>query len=380
LPRRKLLANLDPAAFMRRHWQRRPLLVRGAFAPFEDPLSPAEVLALAGDDRARSRLVRRRGTRWSVEHGPFPAARFKQLPRRDWTVLVQDTNHFSARAQRLLGAFDFIPHARVDDLMVSYAVPGGGVGPHVDSYDVFLLQGRGRRRWRISRQRDTTFLPALDLKILARFEAEEEWVLGPGDMLYLPPNVSHHGIAETECLTWSVGFRAPSDAELIRGFLEFLQDGVDAAGQYGDPGERPARHPGAIPPRLIGHVERAVASIRWKAADVRDFAGRMLSEPRADVFFDPPGRRLRPARFEALAARRGLALDLRTRLLFSGSMFYMNGEPVRASARSARLLRRLADRRSLAAPISAPREFWTLAHSWHAQGFLHVSGPEEETT
>ena len=365
---------------MRRHWQRRPLLVRGAFEPFEDPLSPAEVLALAGDDRARARLVRRSGARWSVEHGPFSAARFKQLPRRDWTVLVQDTNHFSARAQRLLAAFDFIPHARVDDLMVSYAVPGGGVGPHVDSYDVFLLQGRGRRRWRISRQRDSAFIPGLELKILARFEAEEEWVLGPGDMLYLPPNVSHHGIAETECLTWSVGFRAPSDAELIRGFLEFLQDGVDAAGHYGDPGEAPAHHPGAIPARLIAHVERTVGAIRWNAADVRDFAGRLLSEPRADVFFDRPARALAPARFAALAARRGLALDLRTRLLFSGSMFYMNGEAVRASAGVVRLLRRLADRRALAAPLRAPREFWTLAHAWYAQGFLHPAGPEEDTT
>ena len=360
---------------MRRHWQRRPLLVRGAFSAFEDPLSPAEVLALAGDEAARSRLVRRRGARWTLEHGPFSRARLKQLPRRGWTVLVQDTNHFSPRAERLLAEFDFIPHARVDDLMVSYAVPGGGVGPHVDSYDVFLLQGRGRRRWQISRQRDTAFVPGLDLRILARFEPQEEWVLEPGDMLYLPPHVSHHGIAETECLTWSVGFRAPSDAELAGGFLEYLQDGVAAEGQYADPGERPARHAGEIPPRLLEHVARTARSIRWGAAELRDFAGRILSEPRAHVFFDPPARPLPPARFAAAAARRGLVLDLRSRLLFSGSMFYMNGEPARASAAAARVLRRLADERRLAAPLAAPREFWALAHAWYRQGFLH---PREE--
>jgi 50S ribosomal protein L16 3-hydroxylase len=365
---------------MRRHWQRRPLLVRGAFPGFEDPLSPAQVLALAGDDRARARLVRHRGARWTLEHGPFSPAKLKQLPRRDWTVLVQDTNHFSARAARLLARFDFIPHARVDDLMVSYAAPGGGVGPHVDSYDVFLLQGRGRRRWQISRQRDTAFIPGLDLRVLARFEPEEEWTLEPGDMLYLPPNVSHHGIAETECLTWSIGFRAPGDAELVHGFLEFLQDSVAPGGQYADAGARPARHPGAIPPRLLAHVARTVSSIRWSAAQVRDFAGRYLSEPGAHVFFEPPRRPLSPARFAALARRKGLGLDLASRLLFSGSMFYMNGEPVLPAAGVARVLRRLSDARHLAPPVAAPRAFWTLAHAWYLQGFLHPSAREEDKT
>ncbi|MGZ5651941.1 MAG: cupin domain-containing protein, partial [Usitatibacter sp.] len=216
---RKHLAALDVEAFMRRHWQRKPLLVRNAFPGFEDPLSPREVLALAGADDAASRLVRHRGASWTLEHGPFPSSRFKQLPRRDWTVLVQDTNHFSRRAERLLASFDFIPHARIDDVMVSYAVPGGSVGPHVDSYDVFLLQGQGKRRWQISGQKDHAFVPDLPLAILERFEPEEEWVLEAGDMLYLPPGVAHHGVAESECLTWSIGFRAPTDGELTAGFL-----------------------------------------------------------------------------------------------------------------------------------------------------------------
>src|SRR3974390_3798215 len=190
--------KFDRAAFMRRHWQREPLLLRDAFPGFSDPLSPREVLALASNEDAISRLVVRRGKRWSVEHGPIPASRFKQLPRRDWTVLVQDTNHFSRAARELLARFDFVPHARIDDVMVSYAVPGGGVGPHVDSYDVFLLQGRGRRRWQISRQKDHSFVPGLDLRILERFAPEREWVLEAGDMLYLPPGTAHHGGAESE--------------------------------------------------------------------------------------------------------------------------------------------------------------------------------------
>ena len=360
---------------MRRHWQREPLLLRGAFPQFQDPLSPRDVTRLAGSRDAVSRLVVRRGTQWSVEHGPIPAARFKQLPRRDWTVLVQDTNHFSAAAAALLESFDFVPHARVDDVMVSYAVPGGGVGPHVDSYDVFLLQGRGRRRWQVSRQDDHAFVPGLDLKVLRRFRAEDEWVLEAGDMLYLPPGVAHHGIAETECLTWSIGFRAPSDAEVAAGFLDYLHEQLDVAGRYGDPGTPPARNAGEIPPALVRHVGEALRrALRWDAADVRDFAGRYLSEPKQNAFFTPPARPLSRAAFERRASRAGLELDPRARLLFSGTMLYMNGEAERMAARAAPGLRRLADERRLAGPIALPREFWDAAHAWYLQGFVHTGG------
>ena len=360
---------------MRRHWQREPLLVRGAFPGFRDPLSPREVLALAASGDAVSRLVRRRGSRWSVEHGPIPAARIKQLPRRAWTVLVQDTNHFSAKADALLGRFDFVPHARIDDVMVSYAAPGGGVGPHVDSYDVFLLQGRGRRRWRISRQRDHAFVPGLDLRILARFRPEREFVLEAGDMLYLPPGVAHDGIAESECLTWSIGFRAPSDREIVAGFLGFLDERVEPPGRYADPGAAAARHPGEVPAPMIAHVERALQrSMRWSRHDVRDFAGRYLSEPKNNAVFAAPRPALSRAAFARRAARAGVRLDPRSRLLFSGTMFFMNGEAARGSARSAAQLRRLADERKLEGPVRASADFWDAVHAWYLQGFLHAGG------
>jgi 50S ribosomal protein L16 3-hydroxylase len=254
--------------------------------------------------------------------------------------------------------------------MVSYAVPGGGVGPHVDSYDVFLLQGRGRRRWSISRQKDLAFVPGLDLKILARFKPESEWVLEPGDMLYLPPGVSHHGIAESECLTWSIGFRAPTDEELVQGFLDFLRDRLSPEGHYRDPGGIPVRHPGAIPVRWMEHAARAMCSIRWSDRDIRAFAGRFLSEPKAHVFFAPPSRQLSRAQFEQQASRRGLDLDPRSRLAFSGTMFFMNGDEVRIPAPARGLVRRLADARRLEAPLKAPRPFWDLAHAWYVRGFL----------
>jgi 50S ribosomal protein L16 3-hydroxylase len=368
---RKHLVGLDPAAFMKRHWQREPLLLRGALPRFADPLSPREVLALAASPDASSRLVRRRGSIWSLEHGPFPASRFKQLPRRDWTVLIQDTNHFSRRADELLACFDFIPHARVDDVMASYAVPGGSVGPHVDSYDVFLLQGHGRRRWQISGQKDHSFVPGLDLKILQRFVPESEWILDAGDMLYLPPGIAHHGVAESECLTWSIGFRAPTDAELVAGFLDFLHERLEPSGQYQDPGEAPARHAGEIPARMIEHAARAMRAIRWTPADLQEYAGRFLSGPKPQVFFTPPRKPLSRAQFAKAAARGGVALDPRARLVFSGTMFFLNGETVAAAAKARACLQRLADERRLAAPVKAPAEFWDLTHDWYLRGFVH---------
>lgn len=373
---RKPPRGLDRAAFMNRHWQREPLLVRGAFPGFVDPLAPREVFALAAGDAAISRLVRHVRGRWSLEHGPIPASRFKQLPRREWTVLVQDTNHFSPAAERLLASFDFIPHARIDDVMVSFAADGGGVGPHVDSYDVFLVQGRGQRRWRISRQRDHSFVPGLDLKILRRFVPAQEWVLGPGDMLYLPPGVAHEGVALGECMTWSIGMRAPDASQIAEGFLDFLRDRVSVHGRYRDPGSAPAAHPGAIPPGLVHHVERAVASIRWSQAQVREFAGRLASEPKAHVFFEPPRRALARRAFEARARREGLWLDARSRLLFSGTMFFLNGERVETPPAAHRALRRLADARALAPGEEAPRELWDLAHAWYCKGFLRTGRPK----
>ena len=333
---------------MRWHWQREPLLVRSAFPGFADPLSPRDVLRLACSPDAAARLVRHARGAWSVEHGPFQPRRFSRLPARDWTVLVQDTNHFSQRAGDLLARFDFIAHARVDDVMVSYAVPGGGVGPHVDSYDVFLLQGRGRRRWRISRQKDLAFVPGLPLKILARFRAEQEWVLEAGDMLYLPPGVAHEGVAETECLTWSIGFRAPTDRELVAGFLDFLHEKLEPRGQYGDAGTRARDDPARSRPRSTAHVGRVLRGHpleRNGRARVRRPVP--LGAQGAGAF-----RALRGARFRARAsssARRAAAwsLDPRSRLLFSGTMLFLNGERVRAAPAAARgSCARLADARA----------------------------------
>jgi 50S ribosomal protein L16 3-hydroxylase len=255
--------------------------------------------------------------------------------------------------------------------MVSYAVPGGSVGPHLDSYDVFLLQGHGKRRWQVARQGDKNWVPGLDLKILAHFVPEEEYVLEAGDMLYLPPGVAHYGIAETECLTWSIGFRAPSDRDLTAGFLDMLRDRLEPEGQYRDPGEAPAEHPAEIPPLLAGHVARTLDAIRWTPALVREFTGRFLSEPKAHVYFERPRKPLSSAQLQKRARKAGLVLDPRTRLVFSGSDFFINGEAASVPAAARVMLRRLADSRRLSHPIDAPAEFWTVIHPWYLEGYLH---------
>ena len=374
----RLLGTISARTFLRDYWQKRPLLVRGAIPAFADPLGVRAVMALAGDPDAQSRLVHGRGTRWSLEHGPIARRDFARLPGRDWTVLVQDTQHFSRAAQRLLERFSFIPHARVDDLMVSYAVPGGSVGPHVDSYDVFLLQGTGRRRWQISSQDDLDFRPGLPLKILKRFKPEEEWVLEPGDMLYLPPHIAHHGVAQTECLTWSIGFRAPDDRELAGAFLDFLGERLALDGRFADPGRAPARHAGEIPADFLRHAARTFDRIRWRRREVDEFAGRYLSEPKAYVFFAPPARPLSRRGFLAAARARGITLDGKSRLLFSGRMFFLNGEAFAPVAADAKWLRRLADARRLASLRRAPATIDALAYDWYTRGYLRPSKGDDE--
>lgn len=365
-----LLGGLSPARFLREYWHKKPLLIRNAVPGFAGLLSPAEMLSLARRDEVEARLILGGGTDWQLDHGPFRAADFKRLPKTGWTLLVQSLNHFLPEADALLKQFDFIPHARLDDLMVSYAVPGGSVGPHFDSYDVFLLQGQGHRRWQISTQRDLSLLPDAPLKILRHFNPEETWTLGPGDMLYLPPHVAHHGVAEDSCLTYSIGFRAPTAEELAHAFLMHLQDTVTLEGRYADPDLRPQRHPGEIGRAMLGQIEAMIERVQWSRRDIAEFAGRYLSEPKPNVFFTPPEHPDTPTVFKRAARRHGVALDPRSRLLFTGTRFYINGEAFTAGPDSAAALKQLADTRTLPAPL--PSDLLDRFYDWYEAGWLET--------
>ena len=370
----QLLGGLTASTFLRRHWQREALLVRQAVRGFAGLHSRAALIALACRDDVESRLVVRDRGRYSLAHGPFRRADFRRLPARNWTLLVQGVNLQDDATDALMRAFSFVPYARLDDVMVSYAAPGGGVGPHFDAYDVFLLQGSGRRRWRYGRQHDLALVPNLPVKILRRFKPTDDAVLGPGDMLYLPPELAHDGIAVDSCTTYSIGFRAAAYEELAQHFLDALRDRIALPGRYADPGLRATRTPGRIDPAMTRTIAAAMAGIRWEPRDARSFVGAFLSEPKASVQFSRPARRSSAA-FAKAAAARGVTLDRRTQLLYDDTAFYVNGEPLRLPVPGGATLRALANTRALSAAEcrAAPRALRALLHEWYAHGYLAVA-------
>jgi 50S ribosomal protein L16 3-hydroxylase len=361
---------------MSQYWQKKPLLIRDACPHFTDGLSRERLIALACSDEVESRLVVRERARFSVAHGPFSRSDFRRLSSSGWTLLVQGVNRVDTEIDLLLRRFAFVPYARLDDVMVSYATPGGGVGPHFDSYDVFLLQRRGRRRWRYGKQRDLTLVPEIEVKILRSFSPRHDAVLADGDMLYLPPHIAHEGTAVDTCVTYSIGFRAPTYAEIAQAFVDFLRDDLRLPkGQYADPDARPSRTPARIDPSMLQRVAAALTQIRWNARDVGRFLGCFLSEPKPIVRFSPPGAAMGKSTFAAKSASRGLALDRATQLLYDGVSFYINGEAVTFRGAGTAMLRQLANRRALSArechSLGAPLA--ALLYQWYRYGFVHLS-------
>jgi 50S ribosomal protein L16 3-hydroxylase len=366
---------------MRRYWQKKPLLIRGAIAQVTAPLSRDELFELAATDDAESRLITHARSKWTLEHGPFDLDALPSVERRAWTLLVQGVDLHDDRARALLDLFRFIPDARLDDLMISYATDGGGVGPHFDSYDVFLLQVHGKRRWRISAQKDLTLKAGLPLKVLQHFEPEEEWLLEPGDMLYLPPHIAHDGVAVGECMTCSIGFRAPSANELLSQFLYYLAERGNAAhGQagerlYRDPRQSAVAHPAQVPHALVAELGAILARVTWSERDLVSFLGSYLSEPKPQVVFDAPDRPLAEAVFIRRAQEAGIRLDNKTALLYGARTYFINGEES-ALPRSRKWLLELADARRIEGKRfvthSDDRSMTALLHEWYRAGWVRV--------
>ncbi|SNR95386.1 cupin domain-containing protein [Pseudomonas segetis] len=279
----QLLGGLTPREFLRDYWQKKPLLVRQAIPDFESPISPDELAGLALEEEVESRLVIEHGERpWELRRGPFAEDGFSQLPEKDWTLLVQAVDQFVPEVAELMEGFKFLPKWRIDDVMVSFAAPGGGVGPHFDNYDVFLLQGYGKRRWQVGQMCDSSspLLEHSDLKILAEFAHTEEWVLEPGDMLYLPPLLAHCGTAEDDCMTYSVGFRAPSAAEVLTHFTDFLSQFLPEEERYSDADAQPTSDPHQI---QHDSLDRLKALLNQHMGDERllmTWFGQFMTEPR----------------------------------------------------------------------------------------------------
>lgn len=279
----QLLGGLTAREFLRDYWQKKPLLVRQAFPDFESPIDPDELAGLALEEEVESRLVLEHGERpWELRRGPFAEDTFATLPERDWTLLVQAVDQFVPEVAELLEHFRFLPSWRIDDVMVSFAAPGGSVGPHFDNYDVFLLQGHGKRNWKVGQMcdSDSPLLEHTDLRILAEFEQTSEWTLEPGDMLYLPPRLAHYGVAEDDCLTYSVGFRAPSAAEVLTHFTDFLSQFLPDEERYSDADAQPAADPHQIQHDALDRLKALLAEHMGDERLLLTWFGQFMTEPR----------------------------------------------------------------------------------------------------
>lgn len=291
--------GMAPATFLRDYWQKRPLLIRNAFTGFQSPVQPEDLAGLACENGVLARLIEhdRSTDGWRVRTGPFQESVFPALPEKDWTLLVQDVDKWDPDVRALIAHFDFLPRWRMDDVMISFAATGGSVGAHVDQYDVFLLQGQGHRRWQIDASESTRgkrppldFRPDIELKQLTKFKPSHDWVLAPGDMLYLPPNVPHNGVAEDPCLTFSFGMRAPASAELISDYLDTLVVDADEGIRYQDPDLKLPEDPNEIDVAAMNRVVAALNAIRMNDPDMLgDWFGRFITTYRAAGEVMPSG-------------------------------------------------------------------------------------------
>lgn len=387
-PTLPILGGISAEQFLAEYWQKKPLLIKNAIPDFQGLLTPDELAGLACEEEVQSRIVEQIQGSWHVSHGPFTEADFSRLPEQPspehrWTLLVQSVNHFIPEANDLLQQFNFIPHARLDDLMVSYAPDGGGVGPHFDSYDVFLLQGQGQRLWRISAQTDLTLVENAPLRILKNFDTSQEWLLSAGDMLYLPPHLAHWGIAvsdgDEDCMTYSIGFRAPKHKELATEFLAYLQDKLQQDENampdiYQDADLTLQAHAAEISSSMINKVANTLNQIQWSEGMVADFLGRYLSEPKPDVLFEP-NRKVSLAQFHKKILQHGIRLDLKSQMLFCAETFYLNGEAFIATAPQVALMQQLADTRKINGACIADavnESLLTHLHGWYLSGYIQI--------
>ncbi|EZP64302.1 cupin domain-containing protein [Pseudomonas sp. P7] len=279
----QLLGGITAREFLRDYWQKKPLLIRQAIPDFESPIDADELAGLALEEEVESRLVIEHGERpWELRRGPFAEDAFGSLPEREWTLLVQAVDQFVPEVAELLEQFRFLPSWRIDDVMISFAAPGGSVGPHFDNYDVFLLQAQGKRNWKIGQMcnSESPLLQHADLRILAEFEETAEWVLEPGDMLYLPPRLAHFGIAEDDCMTYSVGFRAPSAAEVLTHFTDFLAQYLTDEERYTDADAQPVSDPHQIQRDALDRLKSLLAEHMSDERMLLTWFGQFMTEPR----------------------------------------------------------------------------------------------------
>ena len=335
--------------FLKNYWQKKPLLIKNAIANFESPITESDLFTIAQNEEAVSRLIEYKQDIWQVKYGPFKKSDLPKKTNIPWTILVQNINHYLPFAESFLNLFKFIPYARLDDLMISYATKKGSVGPHFDSYDVFLFQAQGAREWKISDQKKFTLDKQSSIKIITNFKSKNSWVLKPGDMLYLPPNIGHWGISQSDdCLTYSIGFRAPATFEIQSKFLDFIQDHLIANENeiYKDPNLAPQKNPAEISSNMTKAMRNIVDRLRWDKSSINHFIGQLLSEPIESSIFETR-KPLSLKAFEKRIVNKTLKLNSKTRMLFIKNNFYVNGEFLKIDKKYTLFLKQLANDREI---------------------------------
>jgi 50S ribosomal protein L16 3-hydroxylase len=368
-----LLGNISVEQFLAEYWQKKPLLIRQAIPNFTPILSSNELFEMAKDEDVESRLICCFDQHWDMQNGPLTSIPVKQ--KKDWTLLIQGVNLQNEKADQLLRQFRFIPDARLDDLMISYAREGGGVGAHFDSYDVFLLQAHGRRRWRISAQKDLSLIEGMPLKILSKFKSEQEFVLEPGDMLYLPPQYAHDGVALDECMTYSIGFRSAAYQEMGESFLQFMSDTIELDGRYTDPELKPTDNPAEISNVMMEKLMAELEKITFSKTDMAIFIGEYLSEPKSSVVFHSPEKTYTPKKFNQVAVKQGVRLSLKTQMLYKDSHIFINGESFKVGEQDQASLSKLANQRSLDAEdmAHASEDVLEAFCIWYEDGWIMLN-------
>ena len=371
-----LLAGLSPTQFMKKHWQKKPLLIRQAIPDMQALIDRTSLLEMVESEEVESRLITRKNGQWHLKKGPMNRRTLPSLKTPDWTVLIQGVDLHNEAIHDLLQQFRFVPDARLDDLMISFATEGGGVGPHFDSYDVFLLQAQGQRRWRIGQQKKFELQEGVPLKILKDFKPEAEFVLNPGDMLYLPPGYAHDGIAVGECMTYSIGFRAPKQAELaselFMGLSEEVAEDLGSAKNslYQDPKQIAAIQDAEIPAALQKFATDAVSKALKNPHLLNCLLGESLTEPKPNVWFDNPDL----DQLDHLVWPCAVKLDRRTKMLFDRQHIFINGESFKAAGTDAKVLKQLANQKVLteawAAKLSPSAA--ELMRAWWEEGWWHA--------
>ena len=344
-----ILGKISNDVFLKKYWQKKPLLIRDAIKNFKSPITEKDLFRIAQNENAISRLIEFKRGIWQVKYGPFKKLDLPKKINTPWTILVQNMNHHLPFAESFLNLFKFIPYARLDDLMVSFATKKGSVGPHFDSYDVFLFQAKGEREWKISEQKKFSLDKKSAIKIITNFKVKNTWVLKPGDLLYLPPNVGHWGVSQSDdCLTYSIGFRAPGTFEIQSKFLDFIQDNLitNKNDLYRDPNLNLQKNPAEINSNMIKKIQQIVNQLRWNTNSINNFIGQLLTEPIEGAVFET-SKSMTAEVFIKDLIKKPLKLNPKTRMLFIKNNFYINGELIEADKKSIMYLKQLANDREI---------------------------------